>query len=138
MMKISGTVRISLFSGLMMRCHPPLQLLLDTIQLRYVRILPVEPSHTFSMISCLRSLAISRICRASFRCIALRSILSSVKGMVKRIVEDSPRSVQLQHVVVALRILIGEGEAGKFRVIVGVAALGVSDDHLLARYQTVL
>ena len=39
-MKMSGTVRISLFTGLMSLCHPFLQLLEETSHPRYSMILP--------------------------------------------------------------------------------------------------
>ena len=57
---------------------------------------------------------------------------SLIKCMVESVVEDAPHAVHLEHVVYALRVLVGEGEAWHEAVIVAVVALRVGDDHLLA------
>ena len=52
--------------------------------------------------------------------------------MVEGVVENTSDAVHLQHVVDALRILVGECEAGHLVIIIRVVRLRVGNHHLLA------
>ena len=55
-----------------------------------------------------------------------------IKGVVESIVEDAARAQHVDDVVVALCILVAEGEARKLIIVVGILRLGISYQNLLA------
>ena len=55
-----------------------------------------------------------------------------IEGVVESIVEDAARAQHVDDVVIALGILIAEGEAWKLIIVVGILRLGISYQNLLA------
>ena len=55
-----------------------------------------------------------------------------IEGVVESIVEDAARAQHVDDVVIALGILIAEGEARKLIIVVGILRLGISYQNLLA------
>ena len=55
-----------------------------------------------------------------------------LKSIVECIVEDASRAQHVDDVVIALCILIAEGEARKLIIVVGILRLGISYQNLLA------
>ena len=55
-----------------------------------------------------------------------------VECVIEGVVEDAPSAQQVYHVVVALAILVTEGEAWHLVVVVAIFSLAVGYEHLLA------
>lgn len=55
-----------------------------------------------------------------------------IKGVVESIVEDASRAQHVDDVVIALGILVAEGEARKLIIVVSILRLGISYQNLLA------
>lgn len=55
-----------------------------------------------------------------------------IKGIVESIVEDAARAQHVDDVVIALCILVAEGEARKLIIVVSILRLGISYQNLLA------
>lgn len=55
-----------------------------------------------------------------------------IEGVVESIVEDAARAQHVDDVVIALCILVAEGEARKLIIVVSILRLGISYQNLLA------